>query len=390
MGGKTQLHFPPELLEQIFKYLERPFELTDPSRERRRKLFPLLFVCKEWHAVALPVLYSSVPIDITDRWVREECEGICDTFRRNPSIASYVRGLGIISSSSTLEDSLQHIDILRLCTNVKCVELQRISAILGELGSALAQMDLEEFSVFEYGLQQEQPGSRHSLKSSSTYGIIHYLHHWPRLRRLVAQAYKANALSSSVALRDLPAPTGYCPKLREVVLTGCRFSADFLLVLSKLAPNVESAEISLEKFGSMETLKECFRRWSTTLVRLSVESKDKDSLSPACVSLQGTLRSLHVWSQNMPPDSLHGFANLETLEYTCTSFEIEHISINLENDAFLPSMKILNLRRTEEYLDWFHEEVEDVRRSKESIQTVCQNRNILLSNSIRNVRRQVL
>lgn len=346
--AKKELWVPPELLDQVFKFLER--ELGSYDYNGQWHLLPLLSVCKGWHDIAQRRLYFSVGVGGSRSIVgeKDKSDAFIEVIKANPHLASLVREVRIGGFYRSIEEASQHADFLRLCTNVQRVVLAgNDRRLFNPLKTALAQADIVEFTLSHLGRRDKAlDGTPADSELCTPSEIITYMLNWPHLRKFVAQT-STRTYDSGEEDALLPSPSaveGRCPDLREISLGDGTFSAKQLRLLSALAPNIRRASVSVQA-DAVDALYTCLERWSPTLSHLSVSLVDTDfavitDIYPDLYEL----RSLTVSSQTIPPDMLANFAKLETLEYVASTEHIEHLCDILRHIPSLPSLKKLQLR----------------------------------------------
>ncbi len=112
--GNHKANIPPEVMDRFFKHCELDYCKSLNHFSPNFPLYPLLFVCKEWHAIVERRLYASVSLGsdraATDRNERrmeiigkDVCKRFCDTVRDNPRLASLVRELRLGHSTKDFD-----------------------------------------------------------------------------------------------------------------------------------------------------------------------------------------------------------------------------------------------------------------------------------------------
>jgi len=285
--GKKRVRVPPEILDRIFNHLgqeprgdDAPL---DSDFEPQRLLHPLLFVCKEWHEIALRRLYSSagVAYDIESVSARETVvvERFRTTVKDNPRLASLVKELRVSFPFAYKDTTQTLVDLLSLCKRVIRVTI----AIFyygqlegdGELLNALAELDLValDLSGFE------------TLRTPSEF--ITFMLKWPNLRKINIRCGFKGQDDPSI----LPAPStvrGRCPVLREIAFPWFYIHTKNLNVLCEMAPNVEKLNARPHSCTT-EALPSCLRTWSSNLTTLSLGVCGTPTIASLCPKI-GRLR----------------------------------------------------------------------------------------------------
>ncbi|KLO15637.1 hypothetical protein SCHPADRAFT_938612 [Schizopora paradoxa] len=391
--SKKELWVPTELIDRIFKFIER--DLGSYDYKGQWDLLALLFVCKEWHDIAQRRLYSSVGIEGSQPLslggknnVHGDNNAFFDLVKAKPHLASLVRELRIGAFYQSIEEAATHARLVPLCTNIQRVVLAgNDRQFLAPLKSTLAQMDLIEFTLSHLGRRDKQSEETRSPADSelcTPSEIISYMLNWPRLRKFVAQtSTRTYELGEEEALLpSVSAVEGRCPDLREISLGDCTFSAKQLLLLSALTPNVRRANLSIQA-DATDALFTCLERWSSTLEHLSISSPNIESDSASTINIDPypdlyELRSLTTSSQIIPPDMLATFIELESLEYTATTEHIEHLCDILHHIPSLPLLRKLQLRPLTDFLVNMAE-IPRTRAAVIALRGICNTRKIRFS-----------
>lgn len=350
--GKKKIDIPPEVVDRIFMHRERAFNrfLFLP----KLRLYPLLFVCKEWHAVAERRLYASVSLgspktvlDEDEDEIEIEGEEICDVFyetvSENPRLASLVRELRLGTKNHTREETEQHIELIKLCENVDRVEISGYNGyLLDELKEVLAKKEsLVSLSVSRYGLR-DQEGDWFCTRS----GLIKYMLKWPRLEKI----YMENKTLASYdeedeTLQEPPTVAGRCPALKEFTVRENRLESVHLNILAKMAPAMHHLEINVNS-ESAEALTLCIRTWAHTLRYLHLSVYGKKTCSLASVSSGLTeLRYLNAVSVVIPPSSFVHFRHLEAAMYFASSSDAKELTCIVQKKDTLPALRKLTCDR---------------------------------------------
>ncbi|KLO15622.1 hypothetical protein SCHPADRAFT_902256 [Schizopora paradoxa] len=349
MPGRTsskRVDVPPQVLDHIFRHRERVFFKHRYSPESR--LYPLLFVCKEWHDIAERRLYASVSLGDEKTVVDEDgeeyeidgeevCEMFYETVRKNPRLASLVRELRLGTLNHARKETEHHIALLKICKNVEHVEFSGYNGyLLEELKAVLgAKENLVSLMLSRYGLADKEGDC-----FFSTSDLFLYMLKWPHLERIYLHNHTLAYYDDDDGA--LPAPTsvaGRNPALKEVTVREDSLTPEYLELLSKMAPGIRHLEIHIHA-SSILALQSSLQTWSPTLahLNLTVRGEPKNSLAPVCSGLT-ELRYLNVESGVIPPSEFVHFKSLEALMYFATSKDAEELARVIQKKGSLPSLR---------------------------------------------------
>ncbi|KLO16558.1 hypothetical protein SCHPADRAFT_901361 [Schizopora paradoxa] len=350
--GKNKIDIPPEILDRIFMHRERGFHrfLFLP----KLRLYPLLFVCKEWHAVAEQRLYASVSLgssktvlDEDEQEIEIEGEEICemfyDTVSENPRLASLVRELRLATDKHAKEETETHVELLELCENVERVEMMGYNGfVLDDLLEKLAKKEnLKSLSVSRYGLRCMEGDCFFSRSD-----LIHYMLKWPAIEKIYME-------NNTLAWYDdndktLPKPAtvaGRCHALKEFTVREDCLEPTHLNILARMAPAIQHLEISVRS-ESAAALERCIQTWAPTLRHLKLYVYGKKKCSLASVSSRLTeLRYLNIASVIIPPQAFVHFKKLETATYFALSTDVKELTRIIQQKRNVPALRKITCDR---------------------------------------------
>lgn len=321
-------------------------------------LVPLLRVCKLWHAVAERFLYRSISVGsrfpgARARQAYKIPRRLVTTLAANSRLAALVEelrlGIENVTDRKSLDWTRRNIRILRICPNVKHVEIRGFNGFLQDaLTDVLKEKSLTSFRITTQFLSGGQSYDVHSLK------IFELMRRWPNLQSIIIHGLKCITLLDDLDGVKTPDLPFRCPDLRNIVTTGgldCG-KIDFLRYLRGITSSIKSLDCIHIKSGTeLQTLCECLRSWSSTLeyLCLSMESEDISYLPLwEALSRLRSLRELRIYGyvSDFNFGSIASLPQLERLysSYLASQERILILTRYLEDKEKFPALKYLGTR----------------------------------------------
>lgn len=358
----TDSSLPFETVEAIIEDFLLEYKVTGQESARsirflpRWYLVPLLRVCKLWHAVAERFLYRSISVGsrFPGARVRQAYKiprRLVTTLAANSRLAALVEelrlGIEDVTDRKSLDWTRRNIRILRICPNVKHVEIRGFNVSLQDaLTDVLKEKSLISFHITTQFLSGGRSYDIHSLK------LFELMRRWPNLQSIII-----NGLKCITELDDLdgvktPDLPFRCPDLRNIVTTGdldCG-KIEFLRYLRGISGSIKFLDFPYVKSETeLQTLCECLRSWSSTLDRLCLSMNIQDfSYLPLWEALSNlrSLRELRIygWNLDIKFGSIATLPRLERLIFSPFSINQHERLIfirYLEDKEKFPALKYL-------------------------------------------------
>lgn len=307
------MHGPTEILERIFFFLEHPTKRLSP----KSTLLEVALVCRKWSHISQHLLFRSIAFTSSAPKVRFENEFVGSSHAQllkqvlliQNDLASFVQHLCIVSEDSELAESTCLVDIIRLCPNLRHIEVRGYNGeSLPALKQALMEKDLVSLIISSYGT------SIALCKSFCTKAELYEMMvHWPNLEKI--QFFRGSVENAKEAV-SIPNVLKN-PRLRELRMArDIPLTANDLRFLLSTTPALEIFIACVASdTNSYATLQKCVTEWSSSLEHLELYKEPLMDEPLKLVLYAPSLRNLHASANVVDATTITGLPSLEHLTY---------------------------------------------------------------------------
>ncbi|KII84314.1 hypothetical protein PLICRDRAFT_360701 [Plicaturopsis crispa FD-325 SS-3] len=332
MTSRATAMLPSELLDIIFSLFYH-----DICAGKRNTFMPVLYVNKQWHAVAERRMYAS--LEATNMRLINILL-VCATLE-NPNIAALVKEVHLEVELNDDSDGRYDARLLQRCPLASVVRLQlqirlySAWASLGRFKSSLAQRPwLTDLAIVGLACTVSE--------------VLSMLKHWPKLEKLVMQYLTADTAPTAIPTHETFAPN-CCPSLRIVDIKTCLCLSDRdLQTLATLAPAVHDFSavfVDSSRYITSAGLCVALCLWAPRLqsLFLQLDALSIENVYPALSHLTALRTSSDLISVQLLSNTGYG-TRIARLHYTVTSpHELEQFATYLRNVKFMPALRVLTV-----------------------------------------------
>jgi len=331
-------------------------------------LMPFATVNKWWSGVAHYLLYRSISVHNGVHSRTNVVGMLRRTLSEDPQIAARVIELRFAVASAEDDKIQDFLALFDLCVNLKHVDI---------FGYRLHSLEccrrvLAQRNLISIHIRMDNYSSVENPAFCSTGCLLEMMQGWPDLETLHISYITSSA---HTYVRN-----NCCPRLKVIYINEGEFSGDLLLQLPRITQAVERLHLRTAWIYEFPASSVFFaiRAWQNSLKWLHYAPKRQLNVHPSQHPHLPHLKFFETNSTGLPASYLRIVSpNVSTLRYMATMEDFHHVTTNLYDLTFLPSLTLLYISPLP---DWSslssHPEFseDDVR----SLETICVQRSIQL------------
>jgi len=355
---------PSEILAKIF---DLTLNVMDRSHYNpHHSLVPFATVNKWWSDIAHYLLYRSISVN-SSTYSTNVPGMLRQTLSADPQIAARVIELRVaVDEDRRIQDFFALFD---LCVNLKHVDIFGYQLhSLQSCRRVLAQRNLISIHI-----RMDTCSSLKDPAFCSTGCLLEMMQGWPDLEKLHISHITSSAHTTHVR-------NNCCPRLKVIHMCEGEFSADLLLQLPRITQAVERLHLRTAWVYEFPASSVFFaiRAWQNSLKWLHYAPKRRLDVHPSQHPHLPHLKYFETNSTGLPASYLRVVSpNVSTLRYMATLEDFHHVTTNLYDLTFLPSLALLYISPLPDWtsLSSHPKFPED---DVQSLETICVQRSIEL------------